>query len=43
MRSKGAYAGRTIALIITSDSSKTLGDFDGRENTDGRYWTFIMP
>jgi hypothetical protein len=43
MRSKGAYIGRTISIIITSDSNKTLGDFDGRENTDGFYQTFRMP
>jgi uncharacterized protein YvpB len=44
MRSKGANAGRTIYLIITSDSQKTLGGFEGRENTDGfSGQTFPMP
>jgi len=43
MRSKGANSGRTIYMIVTSDSNKTLGDFSGRENTDGRSWYFSMP
>lgn len=43
MRSKGASKGRVVYWIVTSDSKKTLGDFDGRENTDGRSWYFNMP
>jgi hypothetical protein len=44
MRSQGASKGKTIYLTITSDSDKTLGGFDGRENTDGGYiYTFRMP
>ena len=44
MRSQGASNGKMVYLTITSDSDKTFGGFDGRENTDGGYvYSFRMP
>lgn len=43
MRSKGASSGRRVYVTVTSDSSKTLGDFSGRENTDSYSTSFVMP